>query len=152
MEEIERLACHEELGVVLDELRSILFDFEVLPGISRVLNSLTFFHVVVTTSVDAFGTTLSSSVALCALSFAFIMSFSFYFAFTNREVSLDLSFSWNRAINPWVSLDLLHGGSLGRVECHHLLKEVLELRRVDISSVFSLSVSLPEDLCASCSN
>ena len=106
----------------------------------------------VTTSHDSLGTAIGGFVTSVALLLAFIVSFLFDQLLAVSEVCVNLFFGGDSAIHPWVGKDLVHCGSLGWVKSHHLLKEVLELRSVDVITLLSLSVSLPEDLWASSCN
>ena len=106
----------------------------------------------VTTSHDSLGTAIGGFVTSVALLLAFIVSFLFDQLLAVSEVCVNLFFGGDSAIHPWVGKDLVHCGSLGWVKSHHLLEEVLELRSVDVITLLSLSVSLPEDLWASSCN
>ena len=106
----------------------------------------------VTASHDSLGTAIGCFTTITALLLAFIVSFLFDQLLADGEVLVNLFCGGDWAIHPWVGKDLLHCGSLGWVESHHLLEEVLELRSVDVVTLLSFRVSLPEDLWTSSCN
>lgn len=142
---IQRLARNEELGVVVDEVGTVVFDIQVLPGFSWILDSLALFLVVSSGTVGTVSTITGGFVALLALGFALVMCLLVDKIFPIGEVSLDLLFRRYSALHPRVGIDLINLWPLGWIQSHHLLEEVLELRRVNILTILSLGVSLPEE-------
>ena len=76
------------------------------------------------------------------------MSFGIHSLLSDREVSVDLLLRLNVSLHPWMGQYFSDSWSLSWVERHHLLEEVLELRRVDIVALLSFCVRLPEELSA----
>jgi len=89
---------------------------------------------------------------LLTLFFAFAVRLSIDKTLSTGEISFDLGFRGTSSLHPWVSEDLLHRGSLGRVQGHHLFEEVFEFSRVDVFAALSFSVSLPEEFGTTSSN
>ena len=125
---VERLSRHEELCVVLVEARTVFLNLEASPGVLRTLCHLSFLSILSTTATH--NASLVSLTALLALLLALVMSLSFDELLSPLEVDLDFLVGWDSSLcgNPRVLQNLLHRGSVGRVESHHLLKEVFELR------------------------
>ena len=67
---------------------------------------------------------------------------------SSLELLLDFFVRGESALHPRMGKNLFEFRSVGRVQGHHLLEEVLELSRVDIFTLFSILVSLPEDFAA----
>lgn len=124
---VERLSRHEELSVVLMEVRTILFNLEASPGVLGALCHFSFFSVLGTTTTH--NASLMSLTASLTLFFALVMSLSFDELLSPLEVDFDFLVAWDSSLcgNPRVLQNLLHRGSVGRVKSHHLLKEVFEL-------------------------
>ena len=62
-----------------------------------------------------------------------------------RKFIADFSLSWDFSEHPWVTPHLIYVWSLGRIEIHHFLEKVLKLHGVDVTTILSTSMDLPED-------
>ena len=77
----------------MDEVGTIIFDVQILPGFSRVVDSLTLFLVMtIGTCHRTASTSASGLMTLLALGFALVMSLLVNKIFPLGKVSLDLLF------------------------------------------------------------
>jgi len=89
-----------------------------------------------------------SFISLLSLVLTFFMSFLVDDVLSSLEFLLDFFIGCVSSLHPWMGKNFFEFGSVGRIKGHHLLEEVLELSRVDICTLFSVLMSLPEDFRA----
>ena len=147
---VQWLTRHEELCVVLHEVRTVFFNLKALPGVTWILILFTFLCVTAVCTLDL--ARLLGFTAVLALGFALVVSLSVDQALPYSEILSDGVLSGHCALHPWVSIDLLKSRPVSRVKSHHFLKEILEFSGVDVLAIFGLSVCLPEEVCTTGGN
>lgn len=106
---------------------------------------LAFVCFVILCRVDAASDTLCSHlVSLIPLQLFVFLGLSLNERLPVVELGFDLLLSCGLSLHPRVCEDLFEAQPLRRVKRHHLLKELLELRREDIVAILRIDMRLPE--------
>lgn len=137
----------EKLSLLLD-VSSIRLDWVLHPRLCLVV-ILAFFTILTgCRSPCYFPLLLNLSLSLLLLSI--LLSFIVDDVLPPHEVINYHLLGSHLASQPWMLNHLLHAQSLGRVQCNHVLKEILELRRVDVLTPIPFGVHLPKNVCLAC--
>ncbi len=117
---VQWITRHEELSVVLDEVRAVFLNIEPSPSNLRVFSLFSILAICVSTAMDNVSLLVGLGASLTFF-FALIVSLCLYELLSSSEVSADLFIARNATLflDPWVLVHLLHGGSVGGVQSHH---------------------------------
>ena len=147
-EQIDMVASSEERSLLPDF--SVVVTQSVLVELCSKLGEILSLFFFIEWTITLFCTTSDSGIgvfiSLLPLILTFIMGFLIDDCLSSLELLLNVLFSGICSLHPRMGENFFEFGSVGRVDGHHLLEEVLELGGVDVFTFLGIFVRLPKDL------